>query len=174
MSRPQSPALSASRILLFILIGLNLFTGAMLVFALPASFVFEPFALRLFAAKQAARIDPGWLLPTLRLWILLAVPMVVAAHIGLMRLLAVIGTVREGDPFVPDNAARLKTAAWCALAIQLLGLSYGVLAATMNAAGSRIEWDWSLNGWLYVALMFVVAQVFEEGTRMRDDLEKMI
>ena len=93
---------------------------------------------------------------------------------SLSRLLAVVETVRSGDPFVPQNAARLKTIAWCVLATQLLHLTFGMLAAAMNAAGSTIDWKFSLTGWLAVVLLFVLAQVFEEGTRMREDLEAMV
>jgi hypothetical protein len=60
------------------------------------------------------------------------------------------------------------------LVTQLLELAFGVLAATMNAAGSSIDWKFSLTGWLAVVLLFVLARVFEEGTQMREDLEKMI
>jgi hypothetical protein len=80
-----------------------------------------------------------------------------------------------GDPFVPENAARLQTIAWCVLALQLLHLTFGVMAATVNAAGSNVDWKFSgLTGWLAVVLLFVLARVFEEGTQMREDLERMI
>ncbi len=100
--------------------------------------------------------------------------MVAAVHVVLSRLLAVVETVRSGDPFVPENAARLQTIAWCVLATQLLDLTFGMMAATMNAAGSRIDWKFSVTGWVAVVLLFVLARVFEEGTLMREDLEKMI
>ena len=90
------------------------------------------------------------------------------------RLMAVVETVQFGDPFVPENAVRLKTIAWCALAGELLSLAFGMLASAMNAAGSNIDWEFSATGWLAVALIFVLAWVFEEGTRMRDDLGQMI
>ena len=90
------------------------------------------------------------------------------------RLLAMVETVRSRDPFVPENAARLKTIAWCVLATQVLDLTFGVMAATLNAAGSNIEWKFSATGWLAVVLLFVLAWVFEEGTRLRADLETMI
>ena len=85
-----------------------------------------------------------------------------------------VDTVRSGDPFVPENAARLKTIAWCALITESLRLAFGMLAATMNLAGSNIEWHFSATGWLAVVLLFVLARVFEEGTQMREDLGKMI
>ena len=85
-----------------------------------------------------------------------------------------IATVRAGEPFLPENAVRMKTIAWWLLVTQLFRLLLGAMAATMNAAGSNIDWKFSMNGWLAVLLMFVLARVFEEGTRIRADLEAMI
>ena len=76
-------------------------------------------------------------------------------------------TVRSGDPFLPQNAARLKTIAWCVLVTQLLELAFGLLAGAMNAAGSNIDWHFSTTGWVAVVLLFVLAKVFEEGTLIR-------
>lgn len=173
MLQPQSTALGASRVLLKILRAFNLITGVGLVIAFPASFLFEPLFVQFFSIRPP-RIDPTWLLPTLRLWFVLAIPMVAAVHVFLSRLLAVVETVRSGDPFVPENAVRLRAIAWCALVTELLNLTFGMLAATMNAAGSHIDWTFSVTGWLAVVLLFVLARVFEEGTRMRADLETMI
>ena len=173
MPKPHSPALSVSEVLIRILRVLNLGIGLMLLVALPASFLFEPVFLQFFS-KRPPRIDPAWLMPTLRIWLVLALPMIAAVHVSLSRMLAVVDTVRSGDPFVPENAVRLKTIAWCLFATQMLNLAYGVLAAAMNAAGSNIDWKFALTGWLAVVLVFVLARVFEEGTQMRDDLEKMI
>ena len=173
MLRPDSSALSTSRILLGILRVFNLFMGASLAIAFAASFPFEPLFLEFFS-KRPPRIDPTWLVPVLRIWLVLALPLVVAVHVLLSRLSAVVETVRFGDPFVPENAVRLKTIAWCVLVTQLLELTYGVLAATLNAAGSNVDWKFSATGWVAVVLLFVLARVFEEGTRMREDLETMI
>ena len=174
MSQRQSTALSIARILLKILRVFNLVMGVMLIVALPASFLFEPQFFEFFS-KKPPRIDASWLVPVVRIWLVLALPMVAAIHVVLSRLLAVVETVRTGDPFVPENAVRLKTIAWCVLVTQLLHLMYGMLAATMNAAGSNVEWEFSgMTGWLAVVLLFVLARVFEEGTHMREDLETMI
>jgi hypothetical protein len=171
--RSYARVLGVSRVLLRIARAFNLFGGLILVVAFPASFVFEPLFGEFFS-KQPPRIDAAWLVPSLRLWIVLAIPMVAAAHVLFSRLLDVVETVRVGDPFVPENAARMKTVAWCALAVQLLDLTFGVMAATMNAAGSNVEWRFSAKGWLGVALLFVLARVFEQGTRIRADLEAVI
>lgn len=173
MVQPYSTALSASRVLLWILRIFNLLAGAGIVAAFAASFLFEPQVFEFFS-KRPPRIDPSWLVPALRLWMVLALPMVASVHIQLSRLLEMVETVRTGNPFVPENATRLNTIAWCALANELLRLVFGVMAATLNAAGSNIDWKFSLTGWLAVVLLFVLARVFEEGTRMRQDLESMI
>lgn len=173
MPSGYATALGASRVLLIILRVLNLIAGAALAAGLVASFFFEP-VIQEFFSKQPPRIDSGLLIPALRVWMLLAIPAIAAVHVLLSRLLEMVGTVRAGDPFVPENAARLTTIAWCMLGIQLFDLVCGALAATMNAAGSNIDWSFSLNGWAAVALLFVLARVFEEGTRIRDHLEAMI
>ena len=92
---------------------LNLVMGIGLLAGIPASFLFESTFFEFFS-KRPPRIDPTWLVPVLRIWLVLALPMVAAVHVSLSRLLAVVETVRSGDPFVPQNAARLKTIAWCA------------------------------------------------------------
>src|SRR5437870_1518966 len=38
-------------------------------------------------------------------------------YVVLTRLLAIVRSVREGDPFVAANAVRLQTIAWCLLAL---------------------------------------------------------
>ncbi|MGK2926162.1 MAG: hypothetical protein ACSLE2_11125, partial [Lysobacterales bacterium] len=89
MLRPHSSALKAARILLGFLRAFNLLTGVMLVAAIPASFFFEPQFFEFFS-KQPPRIDPTWLVPVLRIWMVLALLMVAAVHVLLSRLLAMV------------------------------------------------------------------------------------
>lgn len=173
MEPSASGALGASRVLLQISRAFNLLVGVGLVLAVPASFVFEATFVEFFS-KRPPRIDPGWLMPVLRVWFVLALAMVAAVHVALSRLLDMVATVGSGDPFVPENAARLKTIAGCLLVTQLLHLGFGLMAAAVNAAGSNVEWSFSLTGWVAVVLLFVLARVFEVGTRMREDLGTMI
>lgn len=173
MTGTFTTALGMSNILLRIFRALNLLAAAILVASLAASFVVEP-VFRDFFSRQPPRTDPALLMPVLRLWMLLAVPAFAAVHILLSRLVAIVGTVRGGDPFVAENAARMKTIAWCLAGVELFHLVSGAMAAAMNAAGSDIEWSFSATGWIAVVLLFVLAQVFEEGARIRSDLEAMI
>jgi hypothetical protein len=173
MTDTYATALGASRVLLRIARALNLLVALLALLFLAASFPFEPAMLEFFT-KVPARADPALLMGTLRVWLALALPALAATHVLISRLMAIVDTVRAGDPFVPENAARMTTIAWCLLVIELFGLLSGVMAATMNAAGSRIPWSFSAAGWVAVALLFVLARVFEEGTRMRGELEEMV
>jgi hypothetical protein len=94
-------------------------------------------------------------------------------YIVLRHLLAMIGTVRVGDPFVARNAARLQVIAWTLLALQLLSMLIAGIGAAISSPEHPVDLDagFSLTGWLAVLLTFVLARVFAEGTLMREDLE---
>jgi hypothetical protein len=49
----------------------------------------------------------------------------------------------------------------------------GAVAASVSSAAVplNISWGFSLTRWLAVLLLFVVARVFEQGARMREELE---
>ena len=91
----------------------------------------------------------------------------------LKRLLAIVETVRAGDPFVAANAHRLQTIGWTLLALQLLSLVIGAIAKAVSTPASPVHLDagFSINGWLAVLLTFLLARVFAEGTHMREELE---
>jgi hypothetical protein len=94
-------------------------------------------------------------------------------HIVLTRLVAMIGTVRAGDPFVAANAGRLQTIAWCLLALQLLSIVIAAIGKAVSTPAHPVDLDagFSVNGWLAVLLTFVLARVFAEGALMREELE---
>jgi hypothetical protein len=91
----------------------------------------------------------------------------------LKRLVALVETVRAGDAFVGANAVRLQATAWALLALQLLSLVVGAIAKAISTPAHPFHFDagFSISGWLAVLLTFVLARVFAEGARMRDDLE---
>ena len=94
------------------------------------------------------------------------------AHTILRRLLAIIDSVRVGDPFILDNAERLTAIAWRVLALEMLGLVVAAIAATVWEAG-HID-AFSFAPWLAVLLLFVLSGVFAHGARLRSDLEGTI
>ena len=101
---------------------------------------------------------------------LVAIPL---HYVVLKRLLAIVETVRAGDPFVAANAIRLQAIAWALLALQLLSLVIGAIARAVSTLAHplHLHAGFSISGWLAVLLTFLLARVFAEGARMREDLE---
>jgi len=163
-------ALSASRIAVRVLILGNLLFGGLVLALFLASLVAEDWVFR------ALGVRPGGGNPTLFLWMrmvmVIGIGSVPFTYILLTRLLAIVDTVRLGDPFVAGNAARLKTMAWALLGLELLHLAVGVLAiGALSNTQVDLDWSFSVTPWLAVLLLFVLAQVFDDGARMRDDLK---
>ncbi|HXG90651.1 MAG TPA: DUF2975 domain-containing protein [Vicinamibacterales bacterium] len=86
--------------------------------------------------------------------------------------LAMVETVRAGDPFTAANADRLQTVAWMLLALQVLSMVIGGIANAISTPAHplHISAGFSISGWLAVLLTFVLARVFAAGAVMRDDL----
>ena len=117
-------------------------------------------------------------------WALIAVLALVWAMLSLSmlfvrRLRAIVGTVNEGDPFLPDNAVRLARMAWYALGTQLCEFVGQPLIAAYGQYASGFTRGLSTSGGQHVSLaplgfaitLFILARVFRQGAAMRDDLE---
>jgi hypothetical protein len=169
MSRSFPSALAASRIVVRALIVLNLIMGTLIL----ALFIASVIARDQVFAALGADVANTRLIHGMRLIMVIGIGSAPLAHILLTRLLAIVETVRFGDPFVTGNAARLQTTAWALLGLELLHLAVGAIAASASSESQplNIDWNFSITGWLAVLLLFVLARVFDHGTRMRDDLE---
>ena len=172
MSTPvsSSAALPVAHVALRILMVLN-WLGAVAILALLFVMPNERWimaAFKLSPSPEAARLVMG-----LRAIAVLGLAAVPVNHVILKRLAAIVDTVRAGDPFVATNADRLRGVAWALLGLQLLSLVIGAIAKIVSTPAHPLKLDagFSIDGWLAVLLTFLLAQVFAEGTRMRDDLE---
>jgi Protein of unknown function (DUF2975) len=125
-------------------------------------------AFKLSPSPEAERLVMG-----LRAIAVLGLAVIPLNYAVLKRLLAIVETVRAGDPFVAANASRLRAIAWALLALQLLSLVIGAIgkAASTPAHPLHLDAGFSINGWLAVLLTFLLARVFAEGALMREDLE---
>src|SRR5436853_428963 len=105
MVRPSSTALPIAYVVLRILIVLNWVYGAIVLAILVGLFAAEQWtmtALGLPASAQSGPLIMG--LRAIAAFGLVAVPLNLAV---LNRLVAMVGTVRAGDPFIANNASRL-------------------------------------------------------------------
>jgi hypothetical protein len=165
-----TPALPIARVVLRILIVLNWLMGA----AILALLVVMPNKEWIMSAFQLSpSTDADRLVMGLRAVAVLGVATIPLNYVVLKRLLAIVGTVREGDPFVAANASRLQTIAWSLLALQLFSIVIGAIGKAVSTPAHPVHLDagFSINGWLAVLLTFLLARVFAEGTLMREDLK---
>ena len=169
MDRTFPLALVTARAVVRTLIVLNLLVGVgifvLFIASLVASdFVFTALGVGIANARQ---------ITAMRLIMVIGIGATPVTHILLTRLLAIVESVRRGDPFVSGNAARLQTTAWALLGLQVLHMAVGALAASAFSPSQPFDIDrnFSITGWLAVLLLFVLARVFDHGTRLRDDLE---
>ena len=167
---PSSAALPIAHLVLRILIVVNWLMGR----AILALLVVMPNQQWIMAAfKIAPSPDAERLILGLRVIAVLGLGAVPLHYAVLKKLLAIVLTVRAGDPFVAANANRLQTIAWSLLALQLLSVVIGAIGRTVSSPAHPVHLDagFSINGWLAVLLTFLLARVFAEGTLMRADLE---
>jgi hypothetical protein len=171
MSRPYSAALPIAYVVLRILIVLNWLFGACILALLTYTFINEPWTMKALGVSRLP--DAQTVMMGMRAIASLGLVAVALNYPLLKRLLAMVGTVRLGDPFVAANAYRLQTIAWILFALQLLGMVIGSIGKAMSTPAHPFHFDagFSVNGWLAVILAFVLARVFAEGTLMREDLE---
>lgn len=103
-----------------------------------------------------------------------------AAALYLAGILVIVGSLRRifttltaGDPFHPDNVARLRL-----IGLMLAGLELGRYAVwavgTLLPGVERNQPSMGLTAWFSVLVVFVLAEVFREGARLRRESELTI
>lgn len=172
MSKPNSSsaAVQIAYILLRILVVVNWLGGA----AILALLVVLPneqwimSAFKLSPSPEAERLVIG-----LRAIAVLGLAATPLNHVVLKRLLAIVQTVRAGNPFVAANASRLQVIAWVLLALNVLSIVIGAIAKTVSTPAHPLHLNagFSINGWLVVLLTFVLAHVFAQGAPLREEVE---
>jgi hypothetical protein len=171
MTRPYAAAtLPIAHAVLRVLIVLNWLFGVGILVLLTATFVAEAWT---FKALGVAPSGMAEMIVGMRAIIVLGLVAIPLNDLVLRRLRAIVETVRGSDPFVAANADRLQAIAWALLALQLLSMVIGGIADAISTPASPLHIDagFSVADWLAVLLTFVLARVFAEGARMREDLE---
>jgi hypothetical protein len=167
----QTSALPIAYVFLRILIVLNWLSGIFILALLTATFVAQEWTFRALGITGESGIPQ--IIAGLQAIAALGVVAVVLNNFVLKRLLAIVETVKIGDPFVAANAFRLHAIAWLLLALQILSIVIALIGKAISTPHHPMHLDagFSPMGWLAVLLTFVLARVFAEGTLMREDLE---
>ncbi|MFL0355449.1 DUF2975 domain-containing protein [Erythrobacter sp. GH1-10] len=173
----NDPLLLAGKVLTIFMQGVMALAAIVLAIMIPVVIFFENAINTEISAEHAETLSN---LPTLPLVGLFALSIVAVALVFLFfgKLRAVIGTVGERDPFVPENADRLSVMAWLLLGVQLLmipiaalGLIVSEWAVRIEGTSLKIDAGLDLTGILMVIVLFILARVFKHGAAMREDLE---
>jgi len=168
-SRPRDPLLAIARLAFGFVTGLSLI--AAITFTLLVPFVLlERGRVLAWLVAQGAPPEAIWGIVSLQL---LAAAMAVFAFYFFRCLYRIIDTVGEGDPFVPANARRLMAMGWISLASNVLVFPLNIVSQWLATWSDRFHSDLGLSfvGRLLALVFFILARVFREGARMREDLE---
>jgi Protein of unknown function (DUF2975) len=164
--------LRITRLLVYLIMGLVALAGSVLALVC----VVLPFYWTEAMAELSTvhpNLDPTTLLPHLLSVFALGILTLGLIWTMMRKLLAIIASVEDGNPFVRANAIRLKAIGWLMVGLQIVGVPLAIAAG--NAADmfgeSDTGWDLSLNGILAILLVFILAGIFERGAEMREELE---
>jgi hypothetical protein len=165
----RDPLLATVRFILGISMAGLLVIAAAFLLAAPVIVVWRDEVVDQLAGHGA---PPGtiWVIVVL---LILSSGLAVLGFFFARHLYRIIGTVGEGDPFVPVNADRLRAMAWIAVAIHVVAVPMAILSNWVRHVthAMRFEADLPLSGLFLALVLFILARVFREGTRMREDLE---
>jgi hypothetical protein len=167
MTRLSSRALAAARPVIRGLGLLNLLYALALGVLFGIGCVVEDWPHRLLGFARAdahPRLAEGLLA-----MMLIAIAGAGIVHAILGRLLAIVDSVRGGDPFIEANARHLDAIAWRVVALEVLRLCVAAIASVVWESGH--VGGFSFTPWLAVLMLFVLSGVFAQGARMRADLE---
>lgn len=134
-------------------------------------FSFNPDLFPAVMSREVATVAArGPLLAGVLLWFGLSIAGVLVIVDALRRIFV---TLTAGDPFHPNNVRRLR----------LVGLMLGALELGRYVVWgvrpllpwvTRVEPNFNLTAWFSVLVVFVLAEVFREGARLRREAELTI
>ena len=122
---------------------------------------------------QAAGIEVYESVPLATYLVAFAILFVVFIGFILMagQLKRILQTLIDGDPFVPENARRLTRLAGIVAGMEIARYLIGI-AANLFTVQTSVDFSVNLAAWVAVMTLWVLSQVFAEGTRLREE-EKM-
>jgi hypothetical protein len=104
-----------------------------------------------------------------------------AALLYLCGILVIVGSLRRifttltaGDPFHPDNVARLRLIGLMLAGLELGRYAFWAISAWLLPGVNHVEPSLNITAWFSVLVVFVLAEVFREGARLRREAELTI
>jgi Protein of unknown function (DUF2975) len=168
----RDPLLMAARLLLIFMMGVMAVIAAACAIGAVAALAMHSMIVAEMA-EHAIPSEAAWAIAPLLALI------IVAAVLGFFffrHLYRIVGTVGEGDPFIPENAQRLSAMGWIVVAVHVLAIPLFAIAAWIaeiakESAEFQANGGFDLTGILLALILFILARVFRQGARMREELE---
>ena len=89
------------------------------------------------------------------------------------QLRRILQTLADGDPFVPENAPRLTRIAMAIGLVEIVRNLAALVTSSMLSLG-QVSLRIDIAVWGAVIVLLVLAQVFKEGTRLREEQKMTI
>lgn len=99
---------------------------------------------------------------------------VAAVLVIVERVRKIFTTLTAGDPFHPDNVTRLRVIGLMLAGLELGRYAFWALSAWLLPGQQELNSGFSLTAWFSVLVVFVLAEVFREGARLRREAELTI
>lgn len=90
------------------------------------------------------------------------------------RLRRIFTTLTGGDPFHPDNVTRLRVVGLMLAMLEIGRYAVWTASTWLLPGQNEVDPDFSLTAWFSVLVVFVLAEVFREGARLRREAELTI
>jgi hypothetical protein len=103
-----------------------------------------------------------------------------AVYVGVVlyiveRVRRIFSTLTAGDPFHPANVARLRAIGFSLAALELINYATNLVAGWAFPEHVRqVRFPFNPTAWFAVLVVFVLAEVFREGARLRAEAELTI
>jgi len=166
---------SLLKIVLDVVYGLMLFAVGVLVIAAIAALLFkiDPALVKQMSIDglPAERLSQG---PVIALLLTVVGLYVGGVTVVIHRLRQIFTTLTAGDPFHPDNVMRLRLIGLMLVALELTGYAISAGQVWLFPGSSKEETVFSLSSWFSILVVFVLAEVFREGARLRREAELTI
>ena len=168
----EDPLLGIARAILTFLMGLTIFVGAAIAIVVPVVLLNQDRVLAEFSPSPST-VAGGDVIGAMLAVMVLVAGIVALSFLFMRHLRRIVDTVRQGDPFIPENAMRLRSMAWLSIVLQVVALFAGALTMWLEEATKNLEanFDISIGGILLPLVLFILARVFRRGAAMREELE---
>ena len=170
--RPSDSLLRGTRLLLAIAMGIAAVASAAMLAGIPLEWMFRD-RIAVELAERGVRYDSKDVLTAISFLLGMGAVLMAMAFVFLRKLIAIIDTVSQGSPFSPENAARLRTMGWMAVAYLVLSLFAAPAEIWLRRAlpDSNIGLSFDLGALIAALLLFILARVFDHGVRLEQDVE---